>query len=227
VRIIDISQGWREGMPRFEAGWYPEFKLERVMTPQSDPALAGRTFSKFELFPHNASHVESSLHFDEGGEEIAAVPLETVVGLACVADLSHLRDHDAVTGQALDAAAGAHWQPRRRLLIRTDHPRRRLGSLDYWTTAPYLEPSAADWIVENDVALLGLDCITDRPGDETFPVHRRILEAGIPILENVANLHELSQPVVWLAAQPIKIHGAEAAPARPVAIEGFETYFEV
>jgi len=43
--------------------------------------------------------------------------------------------------------------------------------------------------------------------------------AGIPLLEYVTNMHELSRPVVQLFALPMKAAGAEAAPTRVIAME--------
>ncbi len=220
MRIVDLSQGWSAGMPKFGAEWYPDFELSRVMTPSSDPAGVDRTFSKYTIFPHNATHVESSLHFFPGGDELDAVAMATFVGWACVADLSSKTDLDPVSGEDLADAVGDRWCRGDRLLIRTDHARRHLGNDDYWDTAPYLTPSAADWMIENGAALVGMDCLTERPGDPDFPIHRRLLRAEIPILENLANLHELSQDECVLVAAPIKIADVEAAPVRALALEG-------
>ncbi len=208
-------------MPKFEASWYPSFELERIMTPESDPANVNRTFTKLQLFPHNGSHVESQYHFDPHGEQIEPVALERLIGPACVADLSHKQDLEPVTGDDLQEAIGGVYQAGQRVLIRTDHPLRHLGCRDYWDTAPYLTPSAAEWIVDSRVALVGLDCVTEKPNDyQGFIIHRTILSSRIPLLENIANLHQVTQPVVWLFAAPIKVENVEAAPVRAVVVEG-------
>jgi arylformamidase len=219
MRIIDISQGWRVGMPRYRADWYPEFSIDRVMTPQTDPAHVDRTFSQLHLFPHNGSHVESGLHFYQDGSEIDAIPLERFIGPTCVADLSFCRDLEPVTAEMLDKAVGHALEPGMRLLIRTDHPLRHLDNDDYWDTPPFIAESAAAWIVERQAAVVGMDCITERPGDPAFPIHRALLAHEIPILENLANLHEVRRSQVWLFAAPIKVAASEAAPCRAVVIE--------
>jgi arylformamidase len=219
VRLIDISQGWYLGMPSFEATWYPKFDIERVMTPTTDPAGRNRTFTRLSLFPHNGSHVESGFHFDPEGRPIDEVPLGTFLGPAVVADLSHKSDREAVSADDLDQAVSEVWKPGLRLLIRTDHPLRNLGATHYWDVAPYLTPQAADWMVDHEVALCGMDCVTERQGERDFPVHRRLLGAGIPILENIANLHQISHRRVWLTALPIKVADVEAVPVRAVVIE--------
>ncbi|WP_405581919.1 cyclase family protein [Streptomyces sp. NBC_01190] len=219
--MIDISQGWYEGMPAYGASWYPQFAVVKAMTPRTDPAGGGRTFSDLRLFPHNGTHVESGYHFFEDREKIDEVPLETFVGRVCIADLSDKRDLDPVTGDDLEKALRDVWRPGDRLLIRTDHPNRYLGRPDYWDTPPYLTISAADWMVANEAVLVGMDCITERPDDRSGQVHRRLLAAGIPILENVQNLDRISSSVAQLMALPVKIAGVEAAPARAVVFDGW------
>lgn len=68
--------------------------------------------------------------------------------------------------------------------------------------------------------LVGLDCITERPDDRSGQVHRRLLGAGIPILENIQNLDQVTGPVVQLMALPIKVSDVEAAPVRAVVFDG-------
>ncbi|MFE0514358.1 cyclase family protein [Streptomyces sp. NPDC058964] len=221
MNIVDISQGWYEGMPSYDAPWYPEFGVRKAMSPETDPSGIGRTFSDLQIFPHNGTHVESGYHFFADREKIDEVPLETFAGRACVADLSHKRDLDPVTGEDLEKALDGIWQRGDRLLVRTDHPNRYLGREDYWDKPPYLTVDAADWMVDNGAVLVGMDCITERPDDRSGQVHRRLLSAGIPILENIQNLDRITEPVVQLMALPVKIAGVEAAPARAVVFDGW------
>lgn len=221
MRLIDISQGWHVGMASYEAPWYPRFSIDRAMTPATDPAGRDRTFTMLHVFPHNGSHVESGFHFYPDGKKIDEIPLDVFAGRAVIADLSHIRDLEPVTGDDLEKAVADNWQPGSRLLIRTDHPRRHLGARDYWDVAPYLTESAADWAIANQAALVGMDCVTEEPGERLFPVHRRLLAAETPLLENIANLHEVTEPVVWLSALPIKVFDVEAVPVRAVVIEGW------
>ena len=219
MRIVDLTHGFYEGMPAYPAEWFPEFTVERMMTPDRDPAATTRTFSRLHLFPHNGTHIEYRLHFFPGAEGIDEVPLDALVGRACVADLSDLPDRGEVTGDDLERCLRSIWRPGDRLLIRTDYLRRAWGAPDYWDRPPYLTPSAAQWAVDNGARLVGFDCLTERPGDGTSPVHLTLLSAGIPLAEYLTNMHQLTEPVVQLYALPIKVAGVEAAPARVIAVE--------
>lgn len=217
--IVDITHGFYPGMPSYPADWYPKFSVTRAMTPETDPAGTGRHFSQIHVFPHNGTHIESAFHFFSDGARIDEVAMERFIGWACVADLSHKGELEPVTGEDLDRAVGDVWQAGDRLLVRTDYLHTHWGRPDYWDRPPYLTPSAARWAVDHEASLVGLDCLTERPGDTTSPVHRQLLEHDIPILEYITNLHLVRQRVVRLIALPLKVADVEAAPARAVVIE--------
>lgn len=149
MRIVDITHGYYHGMPSYPAAWYPRFAIHEVMTPATDPADTGRTFTRLELFAHNATHIESARHFYRDRETLDRVPLEVFIGRACVADLSHKQPCEPVTDEDLQKAVGDVWQPGDRLLVRTDYLRDHWGRQDYWDRPPYLTPSSADWAVEH------------------------------------------------------------------------------
>ena len=77
---------------------------------------------------------------------------------------------------------------------------------------------AAEYAVKRKVRLIGIDCMSaDDMSDDGFPVHRVLLGAGIPILENL-DLSNAPSGECRLLCFPLKITGAEAAPVR-AAIE--------
>lgn len=222
MRIVDLSLGFTQGMPAYGASWYPSFELRPIMTPETDPKGHGRRFSQFVMNPHNATHLDAPSHFIRDGKGICDLEPECFIGPAVVADLTEKGRLEPITGDDLEAAVGSDWVPGQRLLIRTDYLDRHWGEPDFWERPPYLVESAADWCVDRGVLLVGLDCLTEEPGDRHFPVHRKLLGAGIPILEYIRNLGALTQRRVWLIALPVLVTGAEASPVRAVALEGGE-----
>lgn len=214
MNFVDLTHGYYADMPSYQAKWYPPSAIYPVMTPDTDPAGTGRTFTRLELFAHNATHVDAPRHFFAEGATLDQLSLDIFIGRACIADLSSKPPLTPITGTDLEEAVGSFWQTGDRLLIRTDYLHHHWGREDFWDKPPYLTPSAADWIVTHGAALVGLDCITDKPGDSRQPVHVRLLGAGIPILEYITNLHLVEQPVGFLVALPTKIQGVEAAPVR-------------
>jgi kynurenine formamidase len=51
-----------------------------------------------------------------------------------------------------------------------------------------------------------------------FPVHRLLLGQGIPLIENLINLHELVGEEFELWALPLKLKGGDGAATRAVAL---------
>lgn len=219
TRIIDLTQGFYEGMPSYGASWYPPFAIRRAMTPETDPAGLQRTFTQLEILAHNGTHVDVPVHYIPGGDSLERIPLETFAGPALVADLSYKGPRQPVSGDDLEAAVGSLWEPGLRLLIRTGYHDQYWGDPDFWEKPPYLVESAARWLVEGGARLVGLDCLTEKPGDRQAPVHRTLLGNGVPILEYLRNLAAL--PVgrkVQLIALPTRVDGVEASSVRAVVL---------
>jgi len=198
-----------------------------------------------EMFLHAGSHVDAPYHFDAKGKRIQEIALEQLVGPAVVLDLS-----DAAPGECLDAArldaakrkalaAGARVEPGMIALVRTDWATRAAPpALAWWDEGPYLDSSAARWLIDEGFASVGFDFPQDKltgdinrlkslksgevkldeMADPPLPVHVLLLGHGICQIENIANLDKLPATEVTLVAAPILLHGAEGAPSRVFAI---------
>jgi arylformamidase len=71
-------------------------------------------------------------------------------------------------------------------------------------------------LVELGVKLVGVDYLSVEAFDnQTHPVHNTLLEAGVVIIETL-NLAEVSAGDYELIALPVKLKGADGAPARVV-----------
>jgi arylformamidase len=108
------------------------------------------------------------------------------------------------------------------LLLRTDCAPRAIGTPRYFGRSPALSEEAAAWLVARRPRCIGCDFFEEPaardPGwaPEDFVVHRRILGAGIPLVEGIVNLHALP-PRCEFFAPFSKFGGVEAAPARAFA----------
>lgn len=220
MKIIDLTQGFYQGLKPYDANWYPKFKIEYMMRPEQDPNHTNRTFTQHHIFPHNATHIESSLHFDPEGMTLDQIPLDTFIGRAIVANLSHKGKCEPITADDLERSVGLEIKEGDILLIRTDYLDENWGDEEYWVNPPYLTLEAAQWMIAKQIKFVGFDCLTEKPGDKESPVHREILKAGIPIMEYIRNLRELSHKEVFLIALPVLVEGVESAATRVIAIEG-------
>jgi kynurenine formamidase len=90
-------------------------------------------------------------------------------------------------------------------------------------SSPYLSNDAADWLVEKQVKLVGLDTpMLDDPRvsvrEERLP-DKIFARHGIPYMCSLVNLGAISGTRFSFIALPIKIKDVSGAPIRAIAIE--------
>lgn len=95
----------------------------------------------------------------------------------------------------------------------------------YFAGEPGIDGSAARWLAEQGVAVVGADNYAvevqpSRPGT-TFPVHQILIrDWGIPLIENLLldELVVLGSPAFLFIVSPLPIDGGTASPVNPVAV---------
>lgn len=179
---------------------------------------------------HAFTHVDARRHFFLDGPSIEATPLEAVVGPCAVIDLMDVRPDEAI-GPARLAQRFGHYRQGDIVLLRSGWDRQRSwATREYWTQAPYLTRDAAIWLGQQGIATIAYDFPQDYvirrvmdgvvPPIEEHVTHDILLRAGVHMIEYVVNAAEIRQPHVLLSAAPLKIEGADGAPARVYAVEG-------
>ena len=186
---------------------------------------------------HGGTHVDAPSHFAEGQPSVDAIPLDRLIGPACVVDVSAaaLANPDyQVTTADLAAWEGAHGPlPAGAIvLLRTGYGRfwpdaaRYLGTSERGQAAvaklrfPGLHPDAAQWLVrERRIDAIGIDTPSiDYGQSRLFKAHRVLFAAAVPAFENLANLHRLPATGAQVVALPMKIRGGSGGPLRIVAM---------
>lgn len=86
---------------------------------------------------------------------------------------------------------------------------------------PFLTAAAAQWLVEQGAALVGIDSnnIDDTRG-RSRPVHSTLLAADIPICEHMTGLQRLLDDGFRFSAAPPKVRGMGSFPVRAYAVLG-------
>jgi kynurenine formamidase len=94
----------------------------------------------------------------------------------------------------------------------------RWGSEEYWSGAPFLPETVVERLVRAEVQLVGVDFgNVDDTADLARPAHTGLLEAGIPIVENLRGLEQLPREGFVFSAPPIALVGGAAFPVRAFA----------
>src|SRR5690606_4967736 len=203
---------------------------------KAERTIAGDT-TKGDLFQvttlkvscHAFTHVDSRRHYFGDGQTIEATPLEDVVGDAAVIDLMDVEPNEAVGAEKLAARCG-HVRPGDMVLFKSGwDAKRSFRTREFWTEAPYLTRGAARFLKDKGVRTVAYDFPQDyairlllhgevRPIEEHV-THDILLRAGVNMIEYVVNTSAISAERVLLSAAPLKIPGADGAPARVYAIE--------
>jgi arylformamidase len=170
--------------------------------------------SRLTLACHVGTHVDTPSHFIPGGKNLDEYPIDRWILPAQVASI---RDSDVVRSAELKHL---DIRPGEALLLQTDNSvSGRVASGVFSEKYVYISPEAADFLVSQRVGLLGIDYASVDPfplGDAT--AHHKLLGAGMLLLEGI-NLKEVPVGRYTLFCLPLKVSGAEGAPARAVLIK--------
>ena len=104
----------------------------------------------------------------------------------------------------------------KRVLFRTrnsDHWAR--GAREFAEDFVAITEGGARWLVERGVRLVGIDYLSVGPFNAPAPTHRILLRAGVILLEGL-NLSGVAAGVYQLVCLPLRILGADGAPARAI-----------
>lgn len=207
MSVIDLSLGLTEQLPVWPGDPTPKITARH--------AESGIQVTEFALCAHAGTHMDAPRHMlGASAASIDQQALDALVGPAMLLDLSTgigTTETTPLAEATLTACLGE--QPPCRLLLRL-----RPAPMTPETFLLYrpLAVSAAHWLVDHGVRLVGLDVPSvDAAESTTFPVHHILLGAGVAIVENLA-LGKAPAGNWQCACLPLKLVGADGAPVRAV-----------
>ena len=206
MKLIDVSVPIRDAMTVYRGN--PPVRIRPAMTLQRD----GVNLSELCLGSHTGTHVDAPSHFVRGGVGVDRLNLDRFIGPAWVADLRRVRggiNADDLTRARIPRGS-------RRVLLRTGNSRWWHPARPFRTNFVYLAADGAAWMVDRGVELVGIDYLSiEGYGVQGAPTHKRLLGAGIPILEGL-DLFKV-RPGRWqMAALPLRIGNGDAGLTRAV-----------
>ena len=193
------------------------------------------TSANYAANEHGGTHLDSPIHFHEGGAATDQIPIQRLIAPAVVIDIAAAcaRNPDYL----LTVADITAWEKRYGrikdgtiLLIRSGwgkfwpNKKQYLGTDKQGDVAnlhfPGISREASEFIArQRKVYGVGIDTASiDHGPSKDFIAHRILYAAGIYGLENVANLERVPITGATLIALPVKIGGGTGGPARIVAI---------
>ena len=218
IRLVDLSHVIEEGMTTFKG--FPGPHLCDYWTREASAAHYddGSSFQigRIDMIANTGTYVDSPFHRYADGEDLSELPLESLADLAALVVRKPFADGlatDAADFAGLDVAGkavlvhtgwDAHW--------RTDA---------YFDDHPFLTAAAADWLVADGAAFVGIDSHNiDDTRTRARPVHSTLLGANIPIGEHLTNLAALPDTRFPLLRGPAQGEGHGDVPGAGVCAGG-------
>ena len=166
------------------------------------------TISALTTSCHVGTHLDTPRHVDPAAPGLEDVPIDRLIGPA---EVVHARSGASLIGRA---DLPEDWVPfAARVLIRTDsYP------LDVPVDGGFaaLHPELVEFVAGRGVEVIGIDTPSVDPFDSVdHPCHRALAAHGLVWLENLL-LDGVEPGLYVLAALPLALVGAEAAPVRAV-----------
>lgn len=175
----------------------------------------GFTEQQLTISSHTGTHVDLPSHILPAGSSLDAFSVDRFTGKGFAIDLR---------GSTSGTISPGHLQGFEGYIKECDFLLLCSGWSQYWGTPEYyagypvLSSDAALWLAGFHLKGVGVDMISiDGPDSCDFPVHTILLEKGILLIENLADLSPLLGFPFTFFCFPLKIAKAEAAPLRAVA----------
>lgn len=168
-----------------------------------------------QMSAHTGTHIDAPRHFIPEGLAVNQLPLDKLIGPCRVLDLLHLKKSiDRSDLDILDLSGIT------RILFKTQNSLKQLH-----TTQPFradyiaLTHKAAIYLKDAGIQLIGIDALSIEPYlNPGHPTHHFLLKNNVMIIEGL-DLKDVPAGDYELIALPIKLKGADGAPARVILRE--------
>jgi arylformamidase len=215
MKLIDVSHVLEPEMPSYPGLLVPQFRTWFTHEESASQGIyaPGTTFqiATYEIGGNTGTYIDAPFHRHSAGQDLAGLSLEKLANIPGLV-ITQLREgpigSEAFTNLDLSARA---------VLVRTDWSKHWKG--DYFRSGPFLTADACHFLVQAQVALVGIDCANiDDMSDATRPAHTILLAAGIPIVEHLRGLEQLPVQDFRFFAVPPAIKGGTSFPIRAFAL---------
>jgi arylformamidase len=204
----DISVPFKQGMTYLPGDPAPP-KIYRL----SDRELGSKvTMSMIEITSHTGTHIDTPLHFIEGGSTVSDMPLDATVGPCRVIEI---KDKVKIKVAELEKYKIKKGE---RILCKTRNSPVVYESEKFVEDYVYLDGDAAEYLAAKGIILFGLDNITVgnfKDPDNLNRAHRALLSVGIYIIEDLA-LGGVPAGEYELICLPLLMLKGDAGPCRAI-----------
>ena len=216
TRLVDLSHTLREGLVTLPG--VPALSLTPHLRRGEGAYAPGTSFAMdIVTLPGNTgTYLDTAWHRYEGGADLAALDLATLVDLPT--EVFHLTD---APERGIPASAFVGRDVRGKAVLLHTGWDRHFGEPEYGRPAPYLTEEGVDYLAAQGVLLVGIDSVNiddmspDAHGER--PAHTTFLAQGIHVVEHLTNLGDLPPSGALFTAVPPKFEGTGTFTVRAFA----------
>ena len=166
--------------------------------------------SSMSMNLHTGTHVDAPYHVDDRGATIDSIDLNKLITKCRVLDLTGVVN--SITKEDL---MSKNIRPGEFLLFKTKNSFTEKFDPNF----VFLEKSGAEYLAEKEVIGVAIDSFGIERAQPEHETHKTLFSNGITIIEGV-RLKDIKESEYLICALPLKIKGADGAPARVVLIDG-------
>ena len=187
-----------------------------IFTPTLTHESCGYNVHYVSLSTHTGTHIDAPAHTSRDGEAVDTDRvLDACIGEALVVNVSdRLVDNEIRPSSLENALTGV--KKGERILLATGWSD-QFGKDEYYRDFPSLSEELTDILVQRSIALVGLETPSVHSVKDDS-IHRKLLSAGIIIVEGLARLKELGEGRVFFSAAPLKLRDLDGSPVRAYGI---------
>ncbi len=181
-----------------------------------------------KLGSHCGTHVEVPYHHDRHGADVMSYPVQDLIGECVVLNCEGKAPGEAITAEDLKQYAD-RIRPGDIVFLHTGYD--RYFREENWQPYPYVSMDALEFLLSNDIKVLG----TDASGVEIVdgysptgrmkelygePIHVTCFQNHVAIVETLTNLGEIENERTTVFILPVPAEHMDAFPCQIIAVRG-------
>lgn len=207
VRIVDLTRPIHPGMQVYPGDPRP------TATMVTSVAVDGFEVHRLTLGSQSGTHLDAPSHTVVNSGASESVSLRRLLGRGVIVDVTAANPESEIPpGPWLSGIERGDL-----VLFRADWDRFD-GTATAWLH-PWLSEHCAAALVAAEVAAVGLDFASPDRHGAPLTCHHIFAEAGIPVIENLAQLADIDWPNPTIVALPLSWPGLDGLPVRAIACE--------
>ena len=173
--------------------------------------------SQIRMSVHTGTHIDAPKHFLDEGKTIEHISMQKLTGRVFV--MAFNENVPVITEEILKQHPKIdELKNVRKVLFKTRNSKLwHDGANEFREEYVGLDHTAAQFLVDLDMALIGVDYLSIAPFSETKEPHKILLEKEVVLLEGI-DLSEVQEGFYELYCLPLLLHGCEGSPARVILI---------